>query len=145
MPRRVIARAFKRYRGISKEDDGSLAVEFALVVPLLLIFLFGILDAGLYFYLRNAMTTEVRLVARDLALGNLSATQAQTQLTNNLNDIANLSYTVAATEPDPLDPNDTDVEVSVSLTEEALNSGFSLTGMVPFGDINLEVSMRALE
>ena len=145
MPRRVIARAFKRYRGISKEDDGSLAVEFALVVPLLLIFLFGILDAGLYFYLRNAMTMEVRLVARDLALGNLSATQAQTQLTNNLNYIANLSYTVAATEPDPLDPNDTDVEVSVSLTEEALNSGFSLTGMVPFGDINLEVSMRALE
>ena len=140
-----IQRRVSWFGRLNRDQEGSSLVEFALAVPILMLFLLGSIDAGLYFYLRNSMTTEVRIIARDVALGNLSAADGETQLMTNLDEVADLAYTVDITEPDPSDPSDTNVVVTASVSEASLDSDYALIGLIPFGDINLQLSMRALE
>ncbi len=52
-----------------KKDHGVAAVELALVLPLLLVILFGIIDFGLYFYNDLQLTHVARDAARHLTVG----------------------------------------------------------------------------
>jgi Flp pilus assembly protein TadG len=66
---RLVARA--RARG-QRRDSGAAAVEFALVLPVLVLILFGIIDYGLYF--SNTLDAEsgVQTAARQAIVGNLT-------------------------------------------------------------------------
>lgn len=52
-----------------RADDGGALVEFALVLPLLLTLLFGIIGWGLSLSMHNAMYDTARSCARSLAVG----------------------------------------------------------------------------
>lgn len=52
-----------------KHERGAAAVEFALVVPLLLVMLFGIIDVGWVFGQQLAVTAAAREGARLFAIG----------------------------------------------------------------------------
>lgn len=52
-----------------RADDGGALVEFALVLPLLLTLLFGIVGWGLSLSMHNAMYDTARSCARSLAVG----------------------------------------------------------------------------
>ncbi|HZV27695.1 MAG TPA: TadE/TadG family type IV pilus assembly protein [Acidothermaceae bacterium] len=58
----------------SRRDAGAAALEFALVLPVLVLILFGIIDYGLYF--SNTLNAEsgVQTAARQAIVGNLDAT-----------------------------------------------------------------------
>lgn len=56
----MIESRIRRFR----RDDGAAAVEFALVLPLLLILVFGIIDFGRLMYTANTLTSAVREGAR---------------------------------------------------------------------------------
>ena len=135
----------KTLKHFSRDARGTAAIEFAVILPVLITMLLGMIDAGLYFHLRTLMTTETRSVTRDLALGNLTAVTAKTQLETNLEDLADLPYTVTVTIPDPLVPTDVNVSINVNLDAGSLNADYALMGVIPFSDIDMTTTMRALE
>jgi hypothetical protein len=51
-------------RGRTRDDTGAAALEFALVVPVLLLLVFGIIDYGIYFSDTLAVRDGVRQAAR---------------------------------------------------------------------------------
>jgi Flp pilus assembly protein TadG len=63
-------------RVVHAGDRGAAAVEFALIVPILLILVFGIVDFGLAMFSQNMVGNAAREGARTASLG---GTQAQTE------------------------------------------------------------------
>jgi TadE-like protein len=58
--RRIKALRARRYRG----DDGAAAVEFALLLPLFLLLVFGLISAGLAYYHKIGLAQDVREAGR---------------------------------------------------------------------------------
>lgn len=58
--------------GSRHREGGAAAVEFALVVPVLLVLLFGTMQYGFYFFSLQAGNSAVREGARRAAVGDLS-------------------------------------------------------------------------
>jgi len=56
-----------------RRDDGAAAVEFALVLPILVLILFGIIDYGLFFSNSISAQSGVQTAARQAVVGNLDA------------------------------------------------------------------------
>jgi Flp pilus assembly protein TadG len=63
-------------RRFKREDRAAAAVEFALVLPLVLVLLFGIIDMGRLLFTANSLTSAVREGARFAAV-DPSPTQAE--------------------------------------------------------------------
>lgn len=55
-----------------RRERGAVAVEFALVLPLLLILVFGLIQYGLYFWSVQGGSSAVREAARRAAVGQLA-------------------------------------------------------------------------
>jgi Flp pilus assembly protein TadG len=68
MPVRLF-RARRDARG-ARRDRGAAAVEFALVLPILLVIVFGLIQYGLYFYSAQTGSNTVNAAARQLSVGN---------------------------------------------------------------------------
>ena len=47
-----------------KNQNGATAVEFAVILPLLLLLIFGIIEFGLFLFNRHVITNAVREAAR---------------------------------------------------------------------------------
>jgi len=72
-----------RFRRADRGDDGAAAVEFALVLPLLLITVFGIITFGLMLFTLITAQHSAREAARQAVVGNFttcSGTSAPTDL-----------------------------------------------------------------
>ncbi len=84
-----------------KRDDerGAAAVEFALVVPLLLMLVFGIVDFGYMINRASIVNNAARDAARE---GSLHGTQADitAAATSSLNGVPNTTITVSCRKPD---------------------------------------------
>jgi Flp pilus assembly pilin Flp len=65
-----------RMRRRSAGDSGAAAVEFALVLPILVLILFGIIDYGLFFSNTINAQSGVQTAARQAVVGNLDTTCA---------------------------------------------------------------------
>jgi Flp pilus assembly protein TadG len=81
-------------RRISVEDTGAAAVEFALVLPILLLLIFGIVDFGRLYFTQITLTDAAREGARVLALegaagSGYTATQAASDAEARVQDAAN--------------------------------------------------------
>ena len=63
-------------RVLSGRERGAAAVEFALVLPLLVVLLMGIIDFGLYFYNDLAVSHAARDAARYLSVNNIAGANA---------------------------------------------------------------------
>lgn len=50
-------------------DTGSTALEYALVVPVLLLVMFGIIQYGMYFWSASTAAASAREAAREMAVG----------------------------------------------------------------------------
>ncbi|MFQ5773022.1 MAG: TadE/TadG family type IV pilus assembly protein [Kiloniellaceae bacterium] len=127
-------------RGCWRDDRGVTAVELAFVLPVLLLLLSGIIQFGALMFLQNHMTNIARETARRVAVGELTTAaavqSAQTSLIN-----WGISYGVVVTEPDPLDPNDTDVVVDITapMSQAAL---VDVLGIFQTGTLRAKVTMR---
>ena len=87
----------------ARDDSGAAAVEFALVLPILLVLVFGIVDFGRLYFTQITLTDAAREGARVLALEGASgsgytAAQADTDAqTRVLGAVTGVSGTVAVT------------------------------------------------
>ena len=135
---------------------GAIAIEFALVVPILLVILLGIVQFGFAFFIQINMTNAAREGARVLAVGEAvvgtasadanctapTAGTAQAATCARLADTASLAYALAACSgAGPLCANPTTVSVRVRLarTELALAD---ILGLFGSGTMEAQVSMR---
>jgi Flp pilus assembly protein TadG len=64
LPRRIL----RRLTPIARDERGAAAVEFALVLPILVVLAFGIIDFGRLLYTYNNLTSAVREGARFAAV-----------------------------------------------------------------------------
>ncbi len=111
--RRIIRRLRTRRAALGR--DGIAAVEFALILPVLLLFLFGIIQFGFLFSVYNTMVHAAREGARGMAVEQLTESEGKTLTEQRLTAYGNLPFTVTTKAPDPSNPADLDVEVSVSV------------------------------
>ena len=137
---------------------GGIAIEFALVVPVLLIILLGIMQFGFAFFVQINMTNAAREGARQLAVGEASvgtasadascpatAGTAQFVTCSRLAETGALGFTLAACNPaNPnatLCPGATEVAVRVTIprTAIALVDIFDVFGA---GTMEAQVTMR---
>ena len=128
--------------GFCRDQDGVAAVELAMVLPFLMVLLVGIIDFSALFFLRNNMFTIARDSARALSLQSVSAEEAEQMIRNRL-DGWNATFNVDVHEPDPSDPNDTDVVMSITVPmAQAAPIGlvFDMVGFT--GTMQSQVTMR---
>ncbi len=73
MINRVIDKTGYRRFAILRDSRGSMVVEFALLVPILLGMLFGITEFGVAMYNKIEITDASRIAARELSIGRSNA------------------------------------------------------------------------
>ena len=101
----------------ASRDRGAVAVEFALIVPLFLTFLFAIVEGGTRYAQQNEVNHWAFLVARDLSID--PAKNALTQV-NALKGLDPTSYTVSASPGGYCSsPSTSAVTVTVSTTHSS--------------------------
>jgi Flp pilus assembly protein TadG len=126
----------KAARGLLCRHEGTAAVEFGLILPLLMVVLLGIIDYGQVYFTRLTMSNAAREGARvgvTLDAGSAAtaaASAAKIYLTN-----AGLSATVSSTTPSQADPR-----VTVTVTQDPF---IPLVGFVPVpAQLTVSATMR---
>jgi Flp pilus assembly protein TadG len=74
MERIATPRSGRALRALLRRDEGSAAVEFAIVLPVLLLVLFGIVDFGRAFWTYNVAVSALREGGRAAAVAGLTGT-----------------------------------------------------------------------
>jgi len=119
---------------------GAAVVEFAAVAPLLLLILFGIIEYGYIFMVRQTVTHAAREGCRIAVLQ--TTDEPYSEVTDRIAEIMATAgvtnYTVDLTHPTAGDPMEV-VEISVPIEEVSL-----VGSMIPHGDgpIRVNCSMR---
>ncbi len=129
----------KGLRALWRDRDGAAAVEFAFVLPILLLLFSGIVQFGSVMFLENHMTNVARETSRRVAVGELTqadaAKSAQQALVN-----WGVNYTVSVATVDAGGGND-DITVAITLpmAEAAL---MDVLGVFQSGNLTAAVTMR---
>jgi Flp pilus assembly pilin Flp len=119
------------------DERGAAAVEFAMVLPFLVMLLLGIIQYGSLFLLQREMHDAARETARGMALGALKTESDAEEFA--LARLANWSgrFRAQAEFPDPPD-HDVTVVISVPMGEAAL---LNIVDIGMEGDLTAEVHM----
>lgn len=88
----------RRARLRSGSEEGAAAVEFALVVPLLLVLLFGIIEFGTAYNAQILVTNAAREAARELSVEDAATKASATATANAVLEPLGLAV---KTNPDP--------------------------------------------
>ena len=140
---------------VRRTEDGSPAVELALVLPVLLLILFGILQFGLFFYLQNNMANAAREAARKLAVGEVTvsgdascpgtANSAEEVACSYLGGWGGMTFTLLACDPDNVNatfcPGATDVTVRITVLRKDI-AIYEWGGLFSGGKIAASATMR---
>ena len=120
---------------------GVAALEFAFVVPFLVIIFAGIVQFGAIFFIQNNMANVAREVSRSLSVGTIeTAAEAETLANDRLVNWG-ITFDVNTTIPDPDDDTDTDytVVITAPLSDAAI---FDILGVFQSGNLRAQASMR---
>ena len=129
----------KGLRVLWRDRDGVAAVEFAFILPILLMLFAGIVQFGSIMFLQNHMTNVARETSRRIAVGELAqadaAGSAQQALVN-----WGVTYEVSVATADVGGGNqDITVAISLSMAEAAL---MDVLGVFQSGNLTAVVTMR---
>jgi Flp pilus assembly protein TadG len=100
--------------------SGAAATEFALMLPIFLALLFGIIQFGSVLFLHNNMVNAARETVRRMSVAELDAATAPAFAQSYLSNWS-ITFTVTATEPAPGVTNgDVTVQISAPAADAAL-------------------------
>ncbi len=126
-------------RGLWRNRDGAAAVEFAFILPILLLLFSGIVQFGSIMFLENHMTNVARETSRRIAVGELAQADAASSAQQALVDWG-VTYDVSVTSVDVGGGNqDIAVAISLPMREAAL---MDLLGVFQSGNLTAAVTMR---
>ena len=129
----------KGLRALWRDRDGVAAVEFAFIMPILLLLFSGIVQFGSIMFLENHMTNVARETSRRIAVGELTqADAADSALQALVNWGVNYEISVAMTDVGGGN-QDIAVAISVPLREAAL---MDVLGVFGSGNLTAVVTMR---
>lgn len=97
--------------------SGSAAVEFAIVLPIFLTLLFGIIQFGAILFLHNNMVNAAREAVRRMSVAEMSPAEAEAYAESYLAGW-DLNFTVTANGPPTI--TDVTVQITVPAAEAAL-------------------------
>jgi len=104
-----------RLSHLARREDGASAVEFAFVLPILLVLLTGMVNVGMLFLAQNNMMRVAQSAARSLSLAEMNETETKAYIEGKLANLGG-SLAVIATLPNTAAvPPETDVTVTVSI------------------------------
>lgn len=122
-----------------RQESGAVAVEFALILPLLLILVLGIIQYGMYFFARQGGSDVARDAARRAAVSDpATCTEFRTMVRDNIDDVTGSGSTATITRtytPHPANPNPSQVQVGDTVTVTVSFTSFDLNvPLVPIID-----------
>jgi Flp pilus assembly protein TadG len=124
----------------ARRDRGAAAVEFAIILPILLLLIAGIIDLGRMMYTEVVLSNAAREGSRMIALG-YSTADAQTRVDAAAINIGTATATVTATCPASPVPTD-GASVQVTSDFEWLLLG-DVVKMIPGGSLSLPSTLSA--
>lgn len=105
-------------RRTGRSKSGAAAVEFALVVPVLFAFFFGMIEYGFVYFTYGTMQAAARDVVRQMAVNTIDADDGEAEVRSRLPDWAFGDAAITVTQTDATNPitniYQIDVEVPVS-------------------------------
>ena len=124
-----------------RDRRGASALEFAFILPVLLLFIGGIIQFGAVFFLESNMANVARDTARRVSIGQYNEAQAEAFAHNELvnwNASFNVDVQLA---PDPVNPSETEitVEITVPFAEAAI---IDLLGLFDTGTLRARAVMH---
>ncbi len=124
-----------------RNERGVAAIEFAFVMPLVVLALSGIIQFGWILFLQSHLVDVARETARRVSVGEFAQADAVQFAQNRLLSWG-VTYSVAVTVPDPNDPDDTDIDVQISLpmSQAAI---IDILGIMQSGTLSAAVTARA--
>lgn len=125
----------QRVGRLLRRNDGASAAEFAMILPLLLLFLFGIVQYGIMFFAYNNMSNAAREGARAMAVGEVDAAGAQT--------LAG-SYLVGWTQDDAIIAADTITQAEIDFARVRISVPGAKAGVVDYGPSPATISATVL-
>jgi hypothetical protein len=123
-----------------QKRHGVSAVEFAFVLPIVVMLLGGVFQFGFALFMQGHMSEVARDVSRRVAVGELTQSQAVTFAENSLIN-PNVTYAIAVTMPDPDDVNDRDILVTISAPLKQI-SPIDILGLFQEGNLSTAVTRR---
>ncbi|MCZ6610610.1 MAG: TadE/TadG family type IV pilus assembly protein [Alphaproteobacteria bacterium] len=129
----------KGLRALWRDRDGAAAVEFAFILPILLLLFSGIVQFGSIMFLENHMTNVARETSRRVAVGELAQDDAKKSAQQALINWG-VTYEVLITPSSAGGGND-DITVAISLpmADAAL---MDVLGVFQSGNLTATVTMR---
>ena len=129
----------KGLRALWRDRDGAAAVEFAFILPILLLLFSGIVQFGSVMFLENHMTNVARETSRRVAVGELAQADAESSAQQALVNWG-VTYEVSIT-PSSVGGGNQDITMAISLPmhEAAL---MDLLGVFQSGNPTAAVTMR---
>ncbi len=115
-----------------RTDRGASAVEFALVMPILLVLVFGLIQYGLYFYSAQTGSNTVNVATRQLTVGNCSTSASLNTLVSNRLGAAKVGTPTVTREY-----FDTDGTTSLGSAASSAKVGGSVKVVITFNTVNL--------
>jgi Flp pilus assembly protein TadG len=114
----------------ASRERGAVAVEFALIVPLLVAVLFGVVEGGARYTQQNEVNHWAYVTARDLAI---DPTKSATSIVNALKGTDTNVFTVSVSPSTGLCSSTTNNQVTVTISSprtspSGLFGTYSLTG-----------------
>ncbi|MFH1277905.1 MAG: TadE family protein [Candidatus Eisenbacteria bacterium] len=133
-----MAIVFRRMIDRKKDSRGQAVVEFALVLPLILLILLGITEFGRAFWTLNVVSQAAREGARLAAVGgDQAAVEARVMLVLDAANVTPASGGIVYTAPDPTDPDPT-VTVAVSSDFQFLSGNvLPISGTIPLSSTSV--------
>ncbi len=129
----------KGLRALWRDRDGAAAVEFAFILPILLLLLSGIVQFGSVMFLENHMTSVARETSRRVAVGELAEADAPSAVQQALMNWG-VTYDVDVDLVDVGGGNqDIVVTISLPMSEAAL---LDVLGVFQSGNLTAVVTMR---
>ena len=124
-----------------RATSGAAALEFALVVPVLLTLLFAIIQFGSVVFVQNNMVNAAREGARRIAAADATAAEATTVMQNLLSNW-NLTFTYNVAMPNPANPADRDIVVTINVPASDARIVSFPPGLFGSGNLTAQVTMR---